>query len=231
MRRGRAFALSLAAGAVAGALLAVMNIFVAGAYTEQLADAYVDLKLEEGEFFEEEFDAALASLYLWQAAFPIAMGLAAGAAVAFFYSRTGTRPFTVALAVAGAAWLSLYVIPALKYPPSPEAMFDAEAGSSYTTLFAGYSAASGLAALGSAAGFARTKKKNWYFGAAGAYLAIIAGLFFVFPDYAESELGKDLLAAWRSAVAAGMTAFWFTLGILAGSLLERQEKRAARRGL
>lgn len=225
MQQGRALALSLAAGALAGAVLAAMNVFAAGLYVEQLADEYVDLKQTEGEFIEEEFDAALQSLYLWQVAFPVVMGLAAGAAIAFFKSRVRAKPFTVALAVAATAWLSLYVMPALKYPPSPEALFDAEAGSSYAILFAGYSASSGLAALGTAAGFARTKRKNWYFGAAGAYLAIVAGLFFAFPGYPESELaGKELLASWRSAVAAGMTAFWFTLGITAGVLLERHEK-------
>jgi len=137
------------------------------------------------------------------------------------------------LAVAGAAWFSLYVMPALKYPPSPDTLFDAEVAGQYSMMFAAYAASSGLAALGCAVAFAKTKRKNWYVGAAGAYLAIAAALFFVFPGLPEPpSYPQSLLGAWRSATAAGATAFWFITGILAGALLERaqlQSSKGARR--
>ncbi|MER3407387.1 MAG: hypothetical protein C4292_00770, partial [Nitrososphaera sp.] len=135
--------------------------------------------------------------------------------------RGGRAPagaFRAALAVAGAAWFSLYVMPALKYPPSPDTLFDAEVAGQYSMMFAAYAASSGLAALGCAVAFAKTKRKNWYVGAAGAYLAIAAALFFVFPGLPEPpSYPQSLLGAWRSATAAGATAFWFITGILAGA--------------
>ncbi|MGI0005671.1 MAG: CbtA family protein [Nitrososphaera sp.] len=230
MGAGRIFALSIAAGLLAGAVLVAMNLLVVNPYIEPMADLYFDLLLEEGMMDEDEFDAMLQSLYTWQVAFPLAIGPAAGALVAGAYLKIRKDAFKVALAVAGAAWLSLYVMPVLKYPYSPDALFIPEAAGAYTTIFASYSAASGLAALGSAFALAKTGRKNWHIGAAGVYLAIVAGLFFAFPSYPETEIVPfSMLGAWRSASAAAMTAFWFTLGIVAGVLLER--KNGAGRGI
>lgn len=225
-KAGRIFALSVGSGIAAGALLVAMNVFVAGPHIDRMTDIYFDALMSQGDLVEEEFDSSLQSLYFWQAAFPMVMGIAAGAAVAAAYIKAGKGAFKVALVVAGVAWFSLFVMPALKYPYNPDTLYNPEAATNYATLFASYAAASGLAALGTAVVFSRTKRKNWYIGAAGVYLAITAGLYFAFPDYPQSDaVPSAILAAWRSASAAGVTAFWFTLGILSGALLEREEKK------
>lgn len=232
LKPSRIFAISLASGVAAGALLVAMNLFVAGPYISQMNDIYYDDLLTQGDLIEEEFDSSLQSVYFWQTAFPMVMGLAAGALIAITYIKAGKGAFKVALTVAGVAWFSLYVMPAIKYPYNPDTLYNPEAAQSYMTLFAEYATASGLATLGTAVVFARMKRKNWYIGAAGVYLAITAALFFAFPDYPPSDVVPSaILGAWRSASAAGMTAFWFTLGILAGALLEREEKKGAGRGI
>ena len=222
----------MVAGAVAAAVLIAMNYLVAGRYVSELEFQYIDLKLAEGFYIEEEIESALQAQHFWRTGFPVIMGIGGGAAVALAYAKRGKGAFMLALSVAAAAWFSLYVMPALKYPLVPDVVFDPAAAGEYAGLFAGYSAASGLAALGAAIGFAKTKRKNWYFGAAGAYLAIMAGLYAAFPSLPEPEFyDNEFLGAWRSATAGGMTAFWFTLGILAGALLEREEKKGAGRGI
>lgn len=232
MRAGRAFALSIASGMVAAAVLVAMNYLVAGQYVSELEFEYVNLKLAEGLYVEEEIDSALQMQHFWRTGFPAIMGVAGAALVAAAYIKQRKNGFVVALVVAGAAWFSLYVMPALKYPLMPDVVFDPTTAGQYATLFAGYSASSGLAALGAAVGFAKTGRRNWYFGAAGVYLAIVAGLYVAFPSLPEAEFyDRELLGAWRSATAAGMTAFWFTLGILAGALFEREEKKGAGRGI
>lgn len=223
-----ALLLAVAAGLAAGLVLAAMTVFVAGQYVEQMADLYADRLMLEHDFLEEEFDEIYLSIFPQQAALAIAGGLAAGALVGVAHLKVGRRKaggaFKVALAVAGAAWFSLYVMPALKYPHNPDTLFIPGAGGQYATMFAAYAASSGAAALGSVVAFARTGRKNWYVGAAAAYLAAAAALFFIFPGLPEPEaVPMSLLGAWRSAAAAAMTAFWFTLGIVAGALLERAE--------
>lgn len=232
MQAGRALALSLVSGAVAAAVLVAMNYLVAGPYVSELEFQYIDIKLAEGFYIEEDIEQALQMQHFWRTGFPVIMGIGGGALVALAYIKRGKGAFMLALSVAAAAWFSLYVMPALKYPLVPDVVFDPASAGEYARLFAGYSAASGLAALGSAIGFAKTKRKNWYFGAAGVYLAIIAGLYAAFPSLPEPEFyDQEFLGAWRSATAAGMTAFWFTLGILAGALLEKEEKKGAGRGI
>jgi hypothetical protein len=232
VQAGRAFALSLISGIAAAAVLVTMNYLVAGPYIDELELEYINLKLAEGLYVEEDIDSALKVQHFWRIAFPFLMGGGGGVLVAAAYVKHGRSGFMVALAVASAAWFSLYILPALKYPLIPDVVFDPISAGEYATLFAGYSAISGLAALGTAIGFAKTGKKNWYIGAAGIYLAIVAGLYAVFPSVAEAEFyDKMLIDTWRSASAAGMTAFWFTLGILAGALLEREEKKSAGRGI
>lgn len=232
LKVGRIFAFSVGSGVAAGLLLVAMNLFVAGPQISKMSDIYFEAMMSRGDLVEEDFDASLQTLYFWQTAFPIVMGVAAGALIAVAYLKAGKSAFKVALAVTGAAWFSLFVMPAIKYPYNPDTLYNPDAAASYTLFFVAYAAASGLAALGTAVIFARTKRKNWYIGAAGVYLGITAGLFFAFPDYPQSDVvPMAILGTWRSASAAGITAFWFALGILSGALLEREEKKGAGRGI
>jgi hypothetical protein len=230
----KALSISVLAGLLAGAVLAGMNLFVAGQYIDKLADLYIENLTVEGDFVEEEFDATYQSLHMQQEALAIVGGIAAGALVGaaslkLMRGKAPTGAFKAALVVAGAAWFSLYVLPTLKYPANPDTLFDTEAAGQYGMMFAAYAASSGLAALGCAVAFAKTKRKNWYVGAAGAYLAIAAALFFVFPGLPEPQnYPQSLLGAWRSVTAAGATAFWFIIGILAGALLERAQLQSSK---
>ena len=169
-------------GAVAAAVLVAMNYLVAGPYVSELEFQYIDIKLAEGFYIEEDIEQALQAQHFWRTGFPVIMGIGGAAAITLACIKRGKGAFMLALSVAAAAWFSLYVMPALKYPLVPDVLFDPAAAGQYTALFAAYSAVSGLAALGTAVGFAKTKRKNWYFGAAGVYIAIIAGLYVVFPS-------------------------------------------------
>lgn len=220
---GRTFGLAILAGVIAGGILAGINIALVQPYTMLLADIELENLFAEGEFDEEEFDAQLQSIQFSQQYGAIAIGLGGGALVgcAFIASRTKIGPLKAALAIAGIAWLALYVVPAVKYPPSPEAMFSPDAAAVYQPLLAGYTAVSGLAAAAIAFGFSKVKRKEKVFGAGAVYLAVVASAFFAFPDYQsedDSLLSQPVLSAWRSAISLSMTAFWFVLGSISGAL-------------
>jgi hypothetical protein len=233
MQAKKAFFLAIIAGIVGGALSAAINLTIVQAQQGKIADFYVDEFVAPGIIDEGEFNQELQLLQLQNVALPIAVGVGGGVLVAAVYLRIGTSAFKVALAVAGAAWLALYVIPALRYPANPDTVFNTGGDSGYSVLYTGYTAASGLAALGSAIAFSRTHRKNWYIGAAGVYTGIIGVLYFLFPAFSGLEfVPQQLLTGWRSSMAASMTALWFALGIVAGALLEREEKKkGAGRGI
>lgn len=223
LQTSRILPLSILAGLVAAGVLVGINLVLVQPYTNALVDIEIDNQLAEGEFFEDEFDARLQSIYFLQIYGPIAIGLSAGALVAGTYiaGRVKTSPVKAAILIAGIAWFVLYVVPLVKYPPSPEALFDPEVAGTYYTLLAGYAAVSGLSAFGIALGFRKIKRKDKAFGAAALYLGVIAGAFFAFPDYQSEDdlfLPQPILHAWRSAIAAAMTTFWFSLGIISGLL-------------
>ncbi len=234
LQTGRAFGLSILAGLVAGGVLAGINTALVQPYTAALADVELENLLAEGEFFEDDFDALLQSIYFSQQYGSIVIGLAAGAGIGATYiiSRTKASPLKAALVIAGVAWFALYVIPAVKYPPSPEATFDPEVAGTYQMLLAGYTAMSGLAALAIAFGFRKIKRKEKALGAAALYLVVVAGAFFVFPDFQsedDSFLPQPVVSGWRSAVSLSMTVFWFALGTICGLLWTYGSKSAVKR--
>lgn len=233
LQTGRAFGLSILAGLIAGGILVGINMAIVQPYTAVLADIELENLFAEGEFDEEEFDAQLQSIYFAQLYGPVITGLAAGALVggAFVVGKISMSLLKAAILIAGVAWFALYVIPTVKYPPSPESTFDPEAAGTYQGLLAGYTAVSGLSALGIAFGFRKVKGKEKAFGAAALYLAVVAGAFFAFPDYQSEDdplLPQPILNAWRSAISLSMTAFWFALGIICGLLWTYGSKSAGR---
>lgn len=244
LQSSRVFALSILAGLIAGGIAVAANAALVQPYTNAIVELWIDELLAEGEFDEEEFDLQTQSIYSSQVTGYIINGLAAGALVGGVYvfssssssnsklptaaAATITSPFKVAVMIAGAAWFVLYVVPAVKYPPSPEALLDSEAAGSYYPLYAGYVTVSGLSALGIATGFRRVKRKDKMFGMAALYLAVMAAVFFAFPDYQEDTLlfPQPVVNAWRAFISAAMTALWFAAGMISGLLWTYGRKSA-----
>ncbi len=233
LRANRAFALSILAGLIAGGILAGINLALVQPYTNALAEIELESLLANGEFDEDEYDVQLQSIYFSQRYGSIIIGLLGGALLgsAFAISRIRMSPLKTAILIAGIAWFVLYVIPAMKYPPSPEAIFDPVAASIYLTYLAGYTAVSGLSAVGIAFVFRKVKRKEKVFGAAALYLAVVGGAFFAFPEFHSEDdplLPQPILNGWRSAISLSMTAFWFVLGAISGVLWTHGSKNYAK---
>ena len=222
VQKGRIFALSILAGLIAGGILAALHLFVLQPYLDLLTENVIDELIADGEFDEEVFNSQVGAAYFGQTAGSIVMGIAAGALVGgtlVFAKRSAG--IADALLIAGIAWFVLYAMPAAKYPPSPIAMFNGEAAAEYYSLYSGYLALSGLAALGIVVGFSKSPGKNKYFGMAAAYLVIIAVAYFVFPSYErDSTFDQSVLNAWRAMFSATTAIFWLSAGGIAGVLLQ-----------
>lgn len=232
LQNGRVFVLSIIAGLIAGGVLVGINIVLVRPNITAVSEMRLDFLLAEGNFDEDQYNAQIQSIYNVQIIDSVVLGLGGGAMLGGIYASgkvINASPLKAAFLISGIAWFVLYVVPAIKYPPSPEAAFNPQVGSRYQMLLAGYTTVSGLSALGVTIGLQRIKRKEKIFGAVALYLVTVAVTFLVFPSYQEVVATDDLqysqqvVNSWRSAIAVSMVAFWSILGII-GGLLWRQYK-------
>ncbi|MFI1186089.1 CbtA family protein [Streptomyces californicus] len=169
----------------------------------------------------------------------LVFGVAAGgiAALVFCYAlgRIGRfGPRATAALIAGAALLTVYVVPFLKYPANPPAVGNPDTIGKRTALFFLMVALSVLLAVAAVIVGKRLAPRlgNWNATtAAGAgYVVVIALAYAFLPSF--DEVGKDfpatLLWEFRLSTLAVQTTLWTVFGLVFGYLTERVLAPAAR---
>lgn len=190
-------------------------------YVAVISDAVIDQQLAEGEYDEEEFESRMAAVQAFQSWGSLASGLGAGVLIGGIQTlgSRSTGGIKRAVIIAAVAWFVLYTVPAVKYPASPMAMFDEDAANEYYPMYYGYTAVSGLAALGIALVFRRVKVPNKMLGMGAAYLVAMAIAYLVFPTFdMDAALDQRILDNWRALVSLSMTVMWLSAGAIAGLL-------------
>ena len=141
------------------------------------------------------------------------------------FARLAARP-TAALLAAG-AFVSLVLVPTLKYPANPPAVGDPETIGSRTALYFAMLVIS-VAALIFAIGLARRLARrhgSWNAGLLGgaAYVIIVAIAAYALPTVNEVPEQFSPVVLWNFRIAAlGIqVVLWTTVGLLFGFLAER----------
>ncbi|MFJ4964723.1 putative cobalt transporter subunit (CbtA) [Streptomyces sp. ADI96-02] len=218
------------AGLIAGALALVVAYF--------LGEAQVDaaIALEEANSHDHGGGEELVSRTMQAtgglATGVLVFGVAAGgiAALVFCYAlgRLGTfGPRATAALVAGAALLTVYVVPFLKYPANPPAVGNPDTIGQRTALFFLMVALSVLLGVAAVIIGKRLAPRlgNWDATiAASAGFVLAVGLAYAFlPSF--DEVGKDfpasLLWEFRLSTLAVQTTLWSVFGLVFGYLTER----------
>lgn len=218
-------AITLLSGAIAGAILGVVNQGIVEPSISRAIDIENQNAIAAGELFNpNEYDA----YRIWQRGGEIAagtvLGLSIGAlfGIIFAYSREslpGSSNKKKALMLAGVMWLVLFMIPALKYPANPPAVGDPETIRYRQVIYLEFLAISGLSALGLAfvyrkLGTVRAKRVIIL----AVYAAIMAVAFVAMPPNPdEIAAPMDLVVSFRIATAFTMSMFWGLLGIILGA--------------
>ena len=149
-------------------------------------------------------------------------------AFAFAYRRigaVGARATSALLAAAG--FVSVYLVPMLKYPANPPSVGLAETIDMRTSLYFAMILIS-LAAM-IAAGMLRLRLNsrfgNWNAAliAAGAYIVVVGAVAAALPDVNEIPEGFPAAVLWQFRIASlgGQAILWGTLGLLFGVAAER----------
>lgn len=169
----------------------------------------------------------------------VAIGASLGGlfAILFAYANgrmgaLGPAPTSALLALLGL--LSVYLVPALKYPANPPATGDADTLQLRTALYFLMVAISIAATLGALALRSRWARHhgtwNGSLMAAGAYLLAISIAFLVLPGINEIPAHFPAATLWefRLASMSTQTVMWMSLGILFGFVGEWSVPKAAR---
>ncbi|HEX2213471.1 MAG TPA: CbtA family protein, partial [Mycobacterium sp.] len=161
-------------------------------------------------------------------AFSVAMGALFAVVYCVVYGRVGdVSPRLLSLHVAAAMFLSLYVIPYLKYPPSPPALSLDETIRQRTLLYLLMVVLS--AALLAAAVYAgrrlveRLGAWNATLVAAGGYVVAVAVVMLVLPAIHEtpSNFPADVLYEFRLFSLGTQVVMWATIALVFGAMAAR----------
>jgi predicted cobalt transporter CbtA len=196
-------------------------------HTDAQIDHHMNGETDEPELVSRTTQSGL-GLFVAVVVYGAAIGGLYSLVFAFVYGRFGQlSPRATAALLAAAAFVSLVLVPALKYPANPPAVGDPETIGSRTALYFAMLVIS-VAALIFAVGFARSLKSRydgWSAGLLGVviYVAIVAIAGYALPEVNEVPEHFSAVVLWNFRVASlGLQAvLWTIIGLLFGFLAER----------
>lgn len=216
------------AGLAAGALASVFAYLV-GESSVNAAIAYEDARTTEpGMELVSRSLQSTAGLATGLVLFGIAMGGIGALVFCFALGRIGRfGPRATAALIAAAAFVTLYLVPFLKYPANPPATSDPATLNERTTLYFGMVAVSVLLGI-AAVLLGRQLAPRWgnwnaSLAAGFAFAAAVSLVMVLMPAVSETPKDFPAVVMWQFRVSAiGIqVVLWTTFGLFFGYLAER----------
>jgi predicted cobalt transporter CbtA len=139
---------------------------------------------------------------------------------AYVYGRVArTSPARTALWLAGAAFLVIYLVPFVKYPPNPPAVGDTETIGERTALYVVMIWISVFAAIAAV----RLRRSVGTFLAVLAYVAVVAIAGLALPTYNDipADFPATTLYEFRLASAGTQLIMWASIGLVFAAAAQR----------
>ena len=223
--------LTLISGAIAGALLGLINQGIVEPFIDKAIGIEMQREISTGKIV----DSTQQSQYrMWQkegeivAATIMGMSLASLFGVVFAYSRNSLPLLDnkrKALILAGLMFFVLFLVPALKYPANPPAVGDPSTIYYRENLFIGFIAVSGFSTLALALLYRRlgnNDRLKMKIAVSLIYAAIMIAAYLVFPSNPDRiTIQTDLIISFRIASVFTMGVFWGLLGITFGTFWDK----------
>lgn len=231
-KAGHIILVVLVAGASAGMIHGTINMFFANPYLEMAIEVENQALFSSGLAIDTpEFRAEYESYREWQrggqVVASVVLGMAFGAlfGVVFMLSNRalpGKSNLAKAVMLAGIMWFALYVVPFVKYPPTPPAVGDPETITLRIILYVVLVAASGVCAIGSAKVYSYLTRhlaaRHAALAGISCYAILTAGMCIALPSNPEPVINQEILDGFKTASIAGVTGFWLSLGAIFGML-------------
>ena len=172
-----------------------------------------------------EFWAEYESYRIWQKSGQVLAGVILGLAmgslfgIVFALSRNslpGKNDVSKSIILSGLMWLTLYLIPFLKYPANPPTVGDGETVVLRMVLYVSFIIISGIGVVVFYKISKKLQNNKKYFAIIG-YVGLMIIVFLVMPDNPdEITAPMNLVNEFRFVSFLGVSSFWITVGILLG---------------
>ena len=213
-------------GALAGAIHGTVNFAIVEPYLDQAIGIENENLFASGEEDDNpQFWADYEEYRVWQKSGQVIAGMILGVAMGSLFgivyalsrnSLPGKNDVAKALVLAAIMWVTVYLIPFLKYPANPPTVGDAETVVLRSILYVSFIAISGFGGLA----FYKLSKKlqsdKKYLGLVG-YAVFIIAAFIVMPENPDEVTAPmNLVNEFRLMSVLGVTSFWISVGFILG---------------
>ncbi len=226
MKTGHFIGIVLLAGCFAGIIHGAANLAIVEPYLDEAIGIENQNLFASGEEKDTpQFWVEYSAYRDWQKGGQVLAGAILGTSIGalfgivFAYSRRilpGQHNVKKALVLAGIMWLTIYLIPFLKYPANPPTVGDPETVVLRATLYLAFIAISGFSFIG----FYQLSKKfqgRKKLVAVIGYAAFMTAMFVVMPPNPdEIAAPMELVNGFRVMSVIAVSVFWLALGIILG---------------
>jgi len=218
--------ITLLAGVISGLAYGGINLLAVEPFIDQAIEIEIQNTISKGEQIDMN---EVESYRLWQKGGEVVAGAILGISFGAFYaivygytrrSLPGSSEVKKSLFLASIIWLTIFMIPFIKYPANPPAVGDPETIYYRQGLYVAFIAISGLGALGFAFLYRKlgsTSARKFIIPA--LYTAYMAGFYFAMPPNPDAiTVPMDLITNFRIVSVITAAIFWVILGIVFGAL-------------
>ena len=234
MKTIKFIAIVLVSGAIAGFVHGTINFALVEPYLDQAIGLENESLFASGEAEDTlEFWAEYESYRIWQKSGQVLagviLGLAMGSLFGIVYalsrnSLPGKNDVTKSVILAGIMWLTIYIIPFLKYPANPPTVGDGETVMLRAILYVLFIALSGIGVVIFYKLSQKLQNNKKYFGLFG-YVIFIIILFLVMPENPDEVTAPmNLVNEFRFMSVLGVSSFWLSVGLILGLFWKKFEK-------
>ena len=224
----------LVSGALAGLVHGTVNFAIVEPYLDQAIGIENQSLFASGEAEDNlEFWAEYESYRIWQKSGQVLAGVILGTAMGSLFgivyalsrnSLPGKNDVSKAAVLSGIMWVTLYLIPFLKYPANPPTVGDADTVVLRTILYLSFIAISGIGALAFFKLSTKFQNNKKYLGLVG-YVVFIIVVFFAMPENPdEITAPMNLVNEFRLVSVLGVSSFWASVGIVLGLFWKKYNK-------
>ena len=224
----------LVSGALAGLVHGTVNFAIVEPYLDQAIGIENESLFASGEAEDNlEFWAEYESYRIWQKSGQVLAGVILGIAMGSLFgivyalsrnSLPGKNDVAKAAVLSGIMWVTLYLIPFLKYPANPPTVGDADTVVLRTILYLSFIAISGIGAFAFYKLSTKFQNNKKYLGLFG-YVGFIAIVFFIMPENPdEITAPMNLVNEFRLVSILGVSSFWASVGIILGLFWKKYNK-------